>query len=319
MASPSSNPTSSVPSFSLPTTNQNASLKLDNNNYLMWLTQVLPILRHHDLLGIVDGSEPCPPKLITTEDKKEILNPEFVLWNKKDQYLLSVITSSLIESVLASVYGLHTSKQAWTALATKFASQSKSRISHLKKQLQTLTQGPKTCTEFLQTAKSLADQLAATGNPITDDELISFIVNGLNSSFTSFITTYSFATRENQISFDDFQDELLSHEMLLNQQQTKATDLSTIALTAQRPNNPQTSKGKGPMYPPSRYAQRPYQPRPNHGYPSHGFQNLPPYQQYKRGPYPYNQHNQGPQQPHSQGSHQQLTQGHLQPSPNFSS
>jgi hypothetical protein len=26
----------------------------------MWLTQVLPILCHHDLLGIVHGSEPCP-------------------------------------------------------------------------------------------------------------------------------------------------------------------------------------------------------------------------------------------------------------------
>jgi len=85
----------------------------------------------------------------------------------------------------------------------------------------------------------LANQLAAgTGNPIIDEELISFIINGLNPPFTSFITTYSFATWENQISFDDFQDELLSHEILLNQQQTKAIDNSTIALAVQRPTNP---------------------------------------------------------------------------------
>jgi hypothetical protein len=44
--------------------------------------------------------------------------------------------------------------------------------------------------------------------------------------------------------FDDFQDELLSHEMLLNQLQTKATDSSTFALVAQRPTNSQLSKGK---------------------------------------------------------------------------
>jgi uncharacterized membrane-anchored protein len=56
MASSSSNPNPYVPTFTPPTSNQNASLKLDNNNYLMWLTQVLPILRHHELLGIVDGS-----------------------------------------------------------------------------------------------------------------------------------------------------------------------------------------------------------------------------------------------------------------------
>jgi hypothetical protein len=316
MASPSSNPNSSVPSFTPPTINQNASLKLDNNNYLMWLTQVLPILRHHELLGIVDGSEPCPPKFITNDEQKEVLNPEFTVWNKKDQYLLSVITSSLTESVLASVYGLHTSKQAWTALATRFASQSKSRISHLKKQLQTLAQGPKTCSEFLLTAKSLADQLAAAGNPISDEELISYITNGLNSPFTSFITTYSFATRDTQISFDDFQDELLSHEMLLNQQQSKVTDSSAIALTAQRPTNPQVSKGKGPMYPPSRYAPRNYSPRPNYG-----SQPRPQYHQYSRGPHHYNQGPQFSQQQYAQG-HSQPTQaysqGHMQPRPTFS-
>jgi hypothetical protein len=139
MASSSSNLTPAFPTFNLPTANQNASLKLDNNNYLMWLTQILPILRHHNLLGIVDGSESCPKKFITNDEQKEVLNPEFTIWTKKDQYLLSVITSSLTESVLATVYGLHTSKQAWTALATHFASQSKSRISHLKKQLQTLS------------------------------------------------------------------------------------------------------------------------------------------------------------------------------------
>jgi transposase InsO family protein len=136
----------------------------------------------------------------------------------------------------------------------------------------------------------LADQLVAAGTPILDEELISFILNGLNSPFTSFITTYSFAAREHQISFDDFQDELLSHEMLLNQQQTKATDSATFALTAQRPTNPQLSKGKGPMYPPARYAPRPYHPRP-----SHGFSARPPYHQYSRGPQPYNHHNHGTQ------------------------
>jgi hypothetical protein len=63
--------------------------------------------------------------------------------------------------------------------------------------------------------KKLADQLGAAGNPIPKEEIISSILNGLNSSFTHFITTYSFHTRANEISFEDFQDELLNHEMLL--------------------------------------------------------------------------------------------------------
>ncbi|XP_059458361.1 uncharacterized protein LOC132187954 [Corylus avellana] len=210
---------SSIPSFIPPNTTQNLLIKLESGNYTSWLTQINPILRTHDLMGFVDESESCPPKTITDEAGKEIPNPEFPTWNKKDQYLLSIITASLSEKVLATVYGLNTSHQAWTALATKFASKSKSRISHLKKQLQGLSQGPKACADYMQSAKVLEDQLNAVGNPIPDEELISSILNGLNPSFTHFITTYSFHTRANEISFEDFQDELLSHEMLLKQQQ----------------------------------------------------------------------------------------------------
>ena len=108
------------------------------------------------------------------------------------------------KKVLATVYGLNTSHQAWIALATTFASKSKSRISHLKKQLQNLSQGTKPYSDCVQSAKTLANQLGAAGNPILDEEIISLILHGLNSSFTHFITTYSFHTRANGISLDDF-------------------------------------------------------------------------------------------------------------------
>jgi hypothetical protein len=49
------------------------------------------------------------------------------------------------------VYGLNTSHQAWIALATKFASMSKSQISHLKKQLRNLSQGTKTYSDTMKT------------------------------------------------------------------------------------------------------------------------------------------------------------------------
>jgi hypothetical protein len=47
------------------------------------------------------------------------------------------------------MYGLKTSQLAWSSLAARFAAQSKSRIFHLKRQLQRLQQGNKTCTEYL--------------------------------------------------------------------------------------------------------------------------------------------------------------------------
>ena len=124
-------------------------------------------------MDLVEGIEPCPPKLITDDEGKSVSNPKYLNWNKNDQYLLSIITYSISEKVLAIVYGLNTSHQAWTALATKFASKSKSRISHLKKQLQNLSYGPNSCPDYIQAAKTLANQLGAARNPIPNDELIS--------------------------------------------------------------------------------------------------------------------------------------------------
>ena len=69
----------------------------------------------------------------------------------------------------------------------------------------------------MSTAKRWADQLAAIGKPTDDEDLISFIISGLNPTFNSFVTYVSIAARDNPLSFLDFQDELLNHEMLLNQ------------------------------------------------------------------------------------------------------
>jgi hypothetical protein len=99
------------------------SLKLeDTTTYLLWLSTVVPIVKAHEVLGIVDSSETCPEQFLTNENGEKLPNPEFSTWNKKDQYLLSWINMSLSPSVLSTVYGLHTSRQVWSALSTRFAS-----------------------------------------------------------------------------------------------------------------------------------------------------------------------------------------------------
>jgi hypothetical protein len=100
------------PVFIPPTTTQNSLLKLESGNYTSWVTQINPILRTYDLMAIVDGSEPCPPQSIIDEEGKTSPNPEYTNWNRKDQFMLSIITASLSEKVLSTVYGLNTSHQA---------------------------------------------------------------------------------------------------------------------------------------------------------------------------------------------------------------
>lgn len=192
-------------------------IKLTDTTYLLWTSQLVPILKTHDLMGIVDGSTPCPPEFLTDAEGKMVSNSAYSVWVKTDQYILSWITLNLSESVLSTVYGLHTSRQVWLSLATQYASESKTRISQLKRQLQTLHQGSKTYAAYLQLAKSYADQLAAIGQPVPDKEFISYVMSGLNHSFNSFVTVIMISTRKNSMTFADFRDELLNHELLLNQ------------------------------------------------------------------------------------------------------
>ena len=209
----------------------------------------LNLLRGHDLMGFIDGTEVCPPKHIASGS----LNPAYVVWQKKDVCLLGWILASLSEKLVSTIYGLETSKQVWTALQTRFSSQSRSRISHLKRQLQTLTQGTKYCSEYLESAKTLADQLAAAGKPIDDQDLISFLLGGLQSSYTPFVISFNFASRETDFTFEDFQAEFLGYENLLDvNHSVHNTDGPHFAFAANKSKAPTYVQKKRPPLPPTK-------------------------------------------------------------------
>lgn len=67
-----------------------------------------------------------------------------------------------------------------------------------------LTLGSKTCFEHLENSKSLANQLAIARKPMDDQDLISFLLGGLQASYTPFITLFNFASCKTEFTFEDF-------------------------------------------------------------------------------------------------------------------
>ena len=125
-----------------------------------------------------------------------------------------------------------------------------------------------TYSEYLRARKVWDNQLAAVGRPIDDKDLISFIISGINPTYNSFITSYIFVNRENPLSFEDFQDEILNHEMLLNQQDDVTSDSSTFVLFTQRPGIRQYQlNSKGKMSQQFKYSPHGQQSK----YPTYGF------------------------------------------------
>lgn len=184
-------------SFIIPNITPLVSIKLDATNYLNQTIQFLRVLHSHDLLSIVDGSESCPPqyKVDAIGIDTFVLSLAYLLWHKKDQFILAWLNAPLIKKVMSTIYDLTTSHQVWNVLSNRFAPHSQSQISHLKRQLQTLYQGNKSCFDYLITAKSWSDQFTAVGKPVEDDNLISFIVDGLQSFYHPFVIPQLFYTR----------------------------------------------------------------------------------------------------------------------------
>jgi hypothetical protein len=201
---------------------------------------------------MVDGSEICPSKFsIDAEGKPtSTINPDFLVWQKKDQFVLAWLNATLSEKVLSMVYGLTTAQQVWAHLAKRFTPTSRTHISNLKRQLQTISQGSKSCTDYLLTAKSLADQLAAIGKGVEDEDLISFVIGGLNPSYHTFVTTFCYGNRDTSITFEDFQTELLNYEQLFEaHHKPQNTDGGQFAFHLHKPKSQHfPKKYRAPQY-----------------------------------------------------------------------
>ncbi|XP_026443020.1 uncharacterized protein LOC113342828 [Papaver somniferum] len=98
-------------------------VKLQEGNFLVWKSLVLPVLDEYEVLGFVDGSYRTPNQFLNDESPgSQTVNPDYVEWQDEDQRLLLWLHSTISESVLSSyvVAGLPTSGSLWNYLEERF-------------------------------------------------------------------------------------------------------------------------------------------------------------------------------------------------------
>ena len=173
------------------TITQAVTLKLKEGNYLLWKLQFEQFLSSQMLLGYVTGASPRPAPTVTVQNGEEVTesaNPEFNKWIQKDQLILAWLYGTLTGDALKSVYGLHTSQDVWLALAKKYNRVSATRKLDLQRRVQTTTKGTKSMAVYLSEIKSLCDQLVSVGAPITEQEKIYGVLNGLGKEYEAVCT-----------------------------------------------------------------------------------------------------------------------------------
>ncbi|KAJ4755031.1 hypothetical protein LUZ62_089436 [Rhynchospora pubera] len=200
--------------------------KLSRTNFLAWKSQIEPLLHAYGLSSFltsppVSSSSPNP---VTGQLE---LNPNYLPWYKQDQMILAWLRASLSESILAQVVSCSTSGELWRHLVQTFSASSRARFTELRKKLQNTTKGSGSCSDFIQQIRSLSDELAFIGAPVSDQDLVLAVLGGLNPDYNSFVIAVN--SRQDPMSFLEVQSLLLSHESLLQTQQAPAASLPSPA------------------------------------------------------------------------------------------
>ena len=161
--------------------------KLDSTNYMIWKLQITAVLDAYSMLDHLDGSIPKLDQFLTTETGIQAVNPEFLVWSKKDKALLSLLYSTCSSSVLAMVVGKSSSQEVWNTLEERFTSTTRSSVLNLKLELQSIKKsGNESVSSYLQRIKSVRDKLSAVGVHSDQEELTHVIFKGLPKEYTPF-------------------------------------------------------------------------------------------------------------------------------------
>ncbi|KAF6172066.1 hypothetical protein GIB67_029484, partial [Kingdonia uniflora] len=175
----------------LPTLVNLVLIKLTDKNYLLWQHQSTPLL-----------------------NRKQI-----------DQLIMSWIFSTIIETVLADVISLLTSKGVWNTLKDSFIQHSKMQEIELRQKIQACRKGTQSMSTYIKEFKRTCEELDCIQKPLLDEDKISWLLIGLDRTYNVIQTPVQ--TRERHPTFKEVQAMLLAEEALQN-----SYDVSPAVITA---------------------------------------------------------------------------------------
>jgi hypothetical protein len=118
--------------------------------------------------------------------------------------------SGLSKEILGHVNTKTMATGAWAAIEGLYAAQSRARVIATRMALATASRGTSTITEYFSKMKALAEEMAVAGKKLDDDELVSYILTGLDEPFDPVVSAAS--QRVEPITVSELFTQLVSHE-----------------------------------------------------------------------------------------------------------
>lgn len=103
----------------------------------------------------------------------------------------------------------------WLAIINRYASKSSSRVLQYRKLLQTTKKNGLSVDSYLLKMKNLANNLIATGAKVSKQDLVQYVLRGLDLDFQPTFTILNISPK--QYSLNEVQDHLLAYEFRLEE------------------------------------------------------------------------------------------------------
>ncbi len=196
------------------------SEKLAKNNYALWKAQVLASVRGARLEGHLTGTTAAPAITISVPGEKEgdkatrAVNPAYDEWVATDQQILGLLLSTLSRDVLAQVATCGTAAAAWSMLEEMYTSMTRARFINTRIALSNTKKGDLSITEYVAKMRALGDDMTAAGKVVDNEDLISYIIAGLDDTYEPVIS--SIVGKSEPMSFGEAFSQLLSFEQCNN-------------------------------------------------------------------------------------------------------
>lgn len=124
--------------------------------------------------------------------------------------MLGFLLSTLSKEILTQVIHLETAAQVWKAITEMLSSHSRARSLNTRLALATTQKGDLSVSDYISKMKVLADEMTSAGKPLDDEELMSYILAGLDDDWEPVVS--SLIGRPDVVSFHELYSQLLSFE-----------------------------------------------------------------------------------------------------------
>jgi hypothetical protein len=174
-----------------PLTSLTISEKLTKTNHALWKMHILAVIRGAGLEGFLTRRSPAPATNIKSKDADEdVPNPVYQAWAITDQHVLGFLLSSMTKETLSQVRGCRTAAETWIVVEGNFTSATRARTVNTRIALATTKKGDLSIADYINKMHNLGDEMATVGKLIDDDDdLISYILTGLDYDYNLVITT----------------------------------------------------------------------------------------------------------------------------------